>query len=248
MMSGDFYADTLLYDLMFPAEPYARFYTEEARQTNGPVLELACGTGQLLVPVARSGLRAVGLDLSAAMLVAARERARSASVAVEFSEADMRSFDLGEQFALIFVARNSLLHLHSVEDFISCFDSIRRHLRPDGVFIFDIFNPSVGILARPPHQRYPLMRISHPARGEVVVEATSDYDAATQVNRATWYFSEAGEPDFLTAPLHLRSIFPQELPLLLAAGGLRLEARYGNFPRAPFGSSSVRQLCICRSA
>jgi SAM-dependent methyltransferase len=247
-MSEDFYADPLLYDLMFPAEPYARFYTEEARRADGPVLELACGTGQLLVPIARNGLRAVGLDLSSTMLDAARERARSASAVVELSLADMRSFDLGEQFALVFVARNSLLHLHSAEDLISSFDRIRRHLRPGGVFIFDIFNPRVDILARQPHQRYPLMRISHPARGEVVVEATSDYDAATQVNRATWYFSQVGAPDFLTAPLHLRSIFPQELPLLLAAGGLRLAARYGNFPRAPFSSSSVRQLCICRSA
>ena len=247
-MSGDFYADPLLYDLMFPAEPYARFYAEEARRSSGPVLELACGTGQLLVPIARSGLRAVGLDLSAAMLVAARERAKSVSAAVDLIEADMRSFDLGEQFALVFVARNSLLHLHSVEDFISCFESIRRHLRPGGVLIFDIFNPNVEILARPPLQRYPLMRISHPARGEIVIEATSDYDAATQVNRATWYFSGPGEPDFLVAPLHLRSIFPQELPLLLVAGRLRLEARYGNFPRVPFGSGSMRQLCICRSA
>jgi SAM-dependent methyltransferase len=247
-MSGDFYADPLLYDLMFPAEPYARFYGEQARRASGPVLELACGTGQLLVPIARSGLRAVGLDLSAAMLAAANERARSASAAVEFRVADMRSFALGEQFALIFVARNSLLHLHSTEEFISCFESVRAHLRPGGAMIFDIFNPNVEILARPPHQRYPLMRIAHPARGEVVVEATSDYDAATQVNRATWYFSAPGEPDFLTAPLHLRSVFPRELPLLLASGGLRLEARYGDFPHVPFGSGSKRQLCICRSA
>jgi SAM-dependent methyltransferase len=182
------------------------------------------------------------------MLGAARERAEAASATVDLIEADMRSFDLNEQFALVFVARNSLLHLHSVEDFSSCFGSVRRHLQPDGVLIFDIFNPSVEILARPPHQRYPLMRISHPARGEVVIEATSDYDAATQVNRSTWYFSGPSEQDFLTAPLHLRSVFPQELPLLLAAGGLRLEARYGNFPRVPFGSGSMRQLCICRSA
>lgn len=246
-MGGDFYADPLLYDLMFPAEPYARFYGEQARRAGGPVLELACGTGQLLVPIARSGFRAVGVDLSAEMLAAARERARSAAAAVDFHVADMRSFDLGEQFALIFVARNSLLHLHGVEDFVSCFLRVRDHLRPGGVFIFDIFNPRVEILARPPHQRYPLMRIAHPERGEVVVEGTSDYDAATQVNRATWYFSSPGEPDFLTAPLHLRSVFPQELPLLLAAGGLRLEARYGDFPRAPFGSGSTRQLCICRA-
>lgn len=247
-MSADFYADPLLYDLMFPADPYARFYAGEAARAGGPALELACGTGQLLVPVARAGGRAVGIDLSAPMLEAARARAAAAGAGAEFHEADMRGFDLGERFALVFVARNSLLHLHATDDFVACFERVRRHLRPGGAFVFDVFNPSVRILAQPPGERVPVMRVRHPARGEVRVEATSDYDAATQVNRATWYFSTDTEPDFLAAPLHLRSVFPQELPLLLKEGGLRLEARYGDFPDQPFGSGSVRQLCVCRPA
>lgn len=248
MVNTSLYSDPQLYDRVFSAGSYASFYADEAQRRGGPVLELACGTGQLLTPIAQTGLRAVGLDLSAAMLAAAQGRARSASTAAAFVEGDMRTFDLGERFALIFIARNSLLHLCSVEDFLACFACVRRHLRPNGVFIFDIFNPSVAILARPPGKRFPVMRIEHPERGEVTIEATSDYDAAAQINRATWYFSARDQPDFLTVPLHLRSIFPQELPLLLHAGGLRLEARYGDFSRSPFESDSVRQLCVCRSA
>jgi hypothetical protein len=80
------------------------------------------------------------------------------------------------------------------------------------------------------------------------VETTVDYDAATQVNRGAWIFSAPGRPDYLTVPLHLRSIFPQELPMLLAANGLELVARYGGFEHEPFTSESPRQLCICREA
>ncbi|HEX5725677.1 MAG TPA: class I SAM-dependent methyltransferase [Longimicrobiaceae bacterium] len=247
-MTASLYSDPRLYDLMFPATDYGPFYAGEARRAGGPVLELACGTGRLLVPIAREGVRAVGLDLSAAMLAAAREHAREAGVAVEFVEGDMRAFDLGERFALVFVGRNSLLHLHRTEDLLACFASVRRHLLPGGAFVFDVFNPNFRILGAPSEERLPVMRLAHPEKGEVLVEQASDYDKATQVNRATWYFSAAGDPDFLVMPLHLRSIFPQELPLLLAAGGFRLEARYGGPAREPFAHHSHAQVCICRAA
>lgn len=247
-MTTSIYSDPRLYDLLFPPGAYAPFYAERARREGGPVLELACGTGQLIVPIARSGIPAVGLDLSAEMLEAARDRARAASAEVDLIEGDMRDFDLGEQFGLIYIARNSLLHLHETDDLLACFRAVRRHLRPGGAFVFDVFNPSVRLLAAPAGRRFPVMRIDHPERGEVAVEQAGDYDAATQVNRATWYFSAPGAPDFLAAPLHLRSIFPRELPLLVAAGGFRLESRDGDFSGAPFDGASRHQICVCRAA
>lgn len=108
-MSERFYSDPQLYDLLFPPGEYARFYAEEARRAGGPVLELACGTGQLLLPIARGGTRCVGIDLSPEMLGAAAERLRQASASAELVEGDIRSFDLGESFSLVFIARNSLL-------------------------------------------------------------------------------------------------------------------------------------------
>lgn len=247
-MSDPFYSDPELYDLVFAPGGYGPFYAGQARRAGGAVLELACGTGQLLVPIARGGARAVGLDLSAPMLAAARARAAAEAVEVRLVEGDMRAFDLGERFALVYVARNSLLHLLTVDDFLACFACVRRHLLPGGAFVFDVFNPDVRILARAPGERFPLMRVAHPRRGAVSIEATSDYDAATQVNRATWYFSTGDERDFLVAPLHLRSVFPRELPLLLAAGGMRLESRHGDFVGGAFGSGSRHQVCVCRAA
>ena len=95
---------------------------ELARQTSGDVLELACGTGQLTVPIATAGFPTVGLDLSAHMLTTARERSATANVSVEYVLADMRNFDLGRKFALIFIARNSRLHLHSTDLEIRAFN------------------------------------------------------------------------------------------------------------------------------
>jgi len=247
-MSDPFYSDPELYDLLFSPGAYGPYYAARARDAGGPVLELACGTGQLLVPIARGGTRATGLDLSAAMLAAARARAAAEATGVRLVEGDMRGFDLEERFALVYAARNSLLHLHAVDDFLACLACVRRHLLPGGAFAFDVFNPDVAILARPPGERFPLMRVRHPRRGEVRIEATGDYDAATQVNRATWHFSTAHEPDFLVAPLHLRSIFPQELPLLLAAGGMRLESRHGDLAGGAFTATSRHQVCVCRAA
>lgn len=247
-MSDPFYSDPELYDLVFSPRVHGPYYAGLARREGGPVLELACGTGQLLVPIARGGVRAVGLDLSAPMLAAARARAAAEAVEVRLVEDDMRAFDLGERFALVYVARNSLLHLHTADDLLACFACVRRHLLPGGAFALDVFNPDAAILARPPGERFPLMQVAHPRRGEVRIEASSDYDAATQVNRATWYFSTGDEPDFLVAPLHLRSIFPQELPLLLAAGGMRLESRHGDFAGGAFTGASRHQVCVCRAA
>jgi hypothetical protein len=92
------------------------------------------------------------------------------------------------------------------------------------------------------------MRVASEAYGELRVEATSDYDAASQVNRATWYISTPERRDAWVTPLHLRSIFPEELPLLLAAGGLRLLSRAGDLTGAAFTSASSRQVCLCETA
>ena len=124
---------------------------------------------------------------------------------------------------------------------------VREHLAPGGAFVFDIFNPSIKLLARAPEERSTVARVTDEELGEIHLETTIDYDAATQVNRGAWHFSAPGRPDFLTVPLHLRSIFPQELPVLLAANGFELEARFGDFGRNAFTSESARQVCVCRS-
>lgn len=155
--------------------------------------------------------------------------------------------DLARTFDFVFIAANSLLHLHDAEDLVRCFQSVRRHLAPGARFIFDVFNPSVRLLAAADGVRRTRESLSFtdPERGEVSVDVAEIYDASAQVTRGNWHFSTDSEPDFLVTPLEIRSVFPQELPLLLSLGGLRLVERFGDWSGRPFAADSPLQLCVC---
>jgi SAM-dependent methyltransferase len=250
-MSQAFYSHARLYDLMFPGGgPAVDFYRALADRPGGRVLELACGTGHKLIPIALDGHPCVGLDSSSDMLVQAQRKANERGVAVEWMQGDMRAFDLGRTFDLVFITANSLLHLHEAEDLVNCFRSVRRHMTPGARFVFDVFNPSVRLLAEADGVRRTRESLSFvdPERGDVSVDVADVYDAAAQVTRGTWYLSTFSEPDFVVAPLELRNIFPQELPLLLSLGGLRLVERFGDWSGRPFAMDAPLQLCICESA
>src|SRR5262245_13631060 len=104
------YENAALYDVLLPASSsQVDHYTRLAQTHAGPVLALACGSGQLIVPIAVKGLPVTGLDISPQMLESARQRATAASARVNLVAGDMRKFEIDQQFSLIFVARNSLL-------------------------------------------------------------------------------------------------------------------------------------------
>lgn len=159
----------------------------------------------------------------------------------------MRQFELQRQFGLIFIARNSLLHLSTAQDFAGLLAAVRRHLAPGGTLAFDIFVPDVSLLARPAGQRFAVMQVPSARFGELRVEASNDYDPIAQVNRATWFIS-AANGELWQVPLHLRSIFPQELPWLLTGNGFRLLSRNGDLQGGPFDAQSRLQACVCEPA
>ena len=247
-MSEQFYSNAQLYDRLFPGgERAVDFYRAEAGRHAGRVLELGCGTGHKLIPIASDGHPCTGLDLSPHMLAEAQRKADQAGVAVEWVQGDMREFDLGRTFDLVFIAANSLLHLHEAEHLVNCFRSVRRHLAPGGRLILDVFNPSVRMLAAADgvRRRRDALSFADPDHGVVHVDVEETYDAAAQVTYGRWYFSTDSEEDFLVAGLEIRSIFPQELPLLLALGGLRVTERFGDWSRTALTADAPLQLLIC---
>jgi SAM-dependent methyltransferase len=243
------YDDADLYDLVSPPDAtMERFYVETAGGPGRRVLELACGSGRFTVPLAKSGALVVGGDLSETMLEQARAAAADHGVSAEFVQLDMRDFVLGRHFDAIIIAANSLMHLHTPADFARAFSTIRQHLTPGGRLLFDVFVPSARLLSLPAGQREPLGVFQHPRLGAVTIEETISYDPISQLMRTDWYWSTAERQDFRHTPLELRQIFPQELPLLLEASGLRLSERFGDFDRAPLTAGSHRQVCVCAAA
>jgi ubiquinone/menaquinone biosynthesis C-methylase UbiE len=165
-----------------------RFYVEEAKRGGGRVLELGCGTGRLTVTIAQNGVEIVGLDMSAPMLAAARSKALAAGLKIEFVEADMRQFHLPGPFSTILIPGNSLLHLLTIAELKDCLGCVRRHLTPDGRLVFDVSKWDIARLTRDPCDRYPVMRLHDPQRGEVTIEETALYDSAEQVRDIKWLF------------------------------------------------------------
>src|SRR3954469_20597150 len=89
------YNDPVLYDRVVRPGPCEALYRDLARQTGGPILELACGTGRLTIPLARDGHEVVGLDASRAMLRTTQAKAEAEDLGVTVVQGDMRAFDLG---------------------------------------------------------------------------------------------------------------------------------------------------------
>jgi len=243
------------------------FYVEEARRAvegrdpnphakgagrmGHPVLELACGTGRLTIPIAQSGIEILGLDLSPSMLAHAGTKADAAGVAIEFVEGDCRSFDLGRKFALIFMAFNSMQHLHDYASLSALFANVRKHLAEDGRFVFDVFNPKVEILARSSGDRRFEREYQDPdGRGTMAFEYSVSYDDAWQVSHIQCYFVRRGangeEVEVREEELHLRSFFPRELDLLVRSQGFEIVEKFGNFGRKAFRSGDPKQVVVCK--
>lgn len=235
------------YDLLYHPGVAERYYVDACTRRGGRVLELACGTGRVTLPLARAGLDVVGVDLAPSMLDVARQGAIAAGLRIELLCADMTSVTVaGPPFDTIVIAHNSLQHLHESAQIVACFERVRAHLAPGGVLLFDVFAPSVQLLARDPTERKRFGEFVDTERGPVVVDHVNAYDAVAQVVRSRIFFSSDAAPDFHVVDLALRCIFPQELPLLIERAGLALAQRYGDFEGAPFGGSSVHQVCVAR--
>lgn len=236
-----------LYDAIVRPGPCEAYYLEEARRAGGPVLELACGTGRLTLPLARAGHQVVGLDAAPEMLDAAARKARAAGLAPELRRGDMRDFDLGRRFGLVVLSCNSLAHLTDTPDILACLGAVRRHLAPGGVFAFDVVQPDPAELAASDARPRRLDLGPNPSSA-IPVEEVARYDPVAQIRTAAWHLRAEDGARIALGPFALRQFFPQELPLLLGAAGLDLVERHGDFARGAPTRSSLNQICLARAA
>jgi ubiquinone/menaquinone biosynthesis C-methylase UbiE len=247
MAEYDVHADT--YDTLYADyQVDVPFYVEEALRAGSPVLELACGTGRVAIPVARAGVDVVGIDSSPAMLDRFRQRLPDLSPNVRrritLNEADMRYFDLGaERFTLAYCPFRAFLHLMTVEDQLATLRNVHRHLRPGGRFALNFFNPSVAVIARSlaGHGTTPrrITEFTYPDTGhQLIVYLVSEHDVPKQISRGQRIEEELDSAGRMLKrtykPLTVRWIYRYEFEHLLARCGFAVEALYGTFDRQPF--------------
>lgn len=238
----DLYDDAFLYDLVhgqFATGDVFQFFKQVSADYGSPVLELACGTGNILIPLAESGIDIVGLDISDKMLSACRRKADGRDVKVRVQKGDMRSFDLGRKFPLIIIAGNSFQHLNTIGEITECFDHVKRHLSSDGRLIIEVFNPYVPLLVREMGKRFVVGSFE-----DHVLTEDANYDAATQKSEFNWHFWHRPSDREKTLSFTMRQFFPQEFDSLFELHGFRIEHKFGDFDRSAFDSGSASQIVI----
>jgi len=218
------------------------------------VLELAAGTGRITVPIARAGVRIVGLERAPAMLDIAR--ARGAGIEnLSWVEADMTDFDLGRSFGLVTIPYRSFLHLMTVEAQKACLERVLAHLEPGGRLALNFFNPDLSIIGDwVGGRRGGLERLAptrHPKSGRRVEWWQSNrYETSQQRLDHTRVGEELSDEGVVVSRVYnempMRYVFRFEFEHLLALTGFEVEALYGGFDREPFGASSTEMVWLAR--
>ena len=201
-------------------------YVSLAREADGPIVELAVGTGRVAIQVVReTGKPVLGIDSSSAMLEIARER--TASLPLELRLGDMRDLELADPAALIYVPGRSLLHLHGWQDKRRVFERVAASLRPGGRFAFNSFAFSHTIAARLDGTTQTQGGVTHTLRyvpADNRVEIERDDGATIRL----WWATKS------------------EWDGLIDVAGLEVEALYGSFDHRPFDDESLEFVYVTR--
>src|SRR6266545_806474 len=203
------------------------FYVGLAREVDGPLVELAVGSGRVAIPVAQAtGRRVVGIDSSPAMLEQARSRAAEAGVELEVREGDMRDLALDEPAGLIYCPFRALLHLPTWADRRHTFERVAASLRPEGRFAWNAFAFDHRIAARldGEHQEEPVPHTIRYSVGDNRIDMTLDGGATSSL----WWATK------------------NEWLGLLDIAGLEVEALYGGFAGEPFDDDSPEYVFVAR--
>jgi SAM-dependent methyltransferase len=249
-----------------PFDTYAHFYDLDyadfetdlpliqqfALRCGSPILELGCGTGRLVVPLASHGYEVTGVDVSAAMLAIARRKVAAGDLEsrVTLLQQDMRELDLGCRFNMAFAAINSFMHMMTAEDQLAALARIRQHLNPGGILLLDLFHPDPARLMDAAGQLVLDRVLTEPDAGHLVMKFRAQtVDLERQVIHTTFLLDKVDGEGIVrrtVIPFSLRYLFRGELELLLRHAGYQIEAIYGSYDLDEFSRDSEKMIAVAR--
>ena len=234
---GDRWAD--VYDEQHGAlDPAAAVEFLAGLAGDGPVLELAIGTGRVAIPLAGRGITVEGVDASAAMVERLRAKPGGGSIPVVIG--DMAQVPVSGPFRLVYLVFNTLFGLLSQARQADCFRGVAQVLGPGGVFVIECFVPDPARFDR--GQRVQTLAVTE----DSATEEMSRHDVAQQ--RVTTQIVTLGEQGIHLRPEAIRYSYPGELDLLAGQAGLRLRERYGDWDRRPFDATSAKHVSVYERA
>ena len=243
-----------MYDYIVPYRERADvgFFVEAAEKSGGPVLEVGCGTGRVLIPTARAGIEITGLDISPDMLAVCRKRLQAETQEVQsrvrLVEADMRQFELAQTFQLVTLPFRPFQHLTTVADQLACLDCIHKHLGRGGKLILDIFNPKLESLVQTEFgkEMEDEPEFSLPDGRKVIRRhSVVSRDVANQINYVElihYVTYPDGRQERLVQSFPMRYLFRFEAEHLLERAGFKVEQLFADYDKSPYGSKYPGEL------
>jgi SAM-dependent methyltransferase len=195
-------------------------------------LELGVGTGRVALPLSRRRVDVHGIDVSAAMI--ARLRAARGGDAVGVTVGDFARTSVGRTFGLVYLVRNTITNLTTLDDQVACFRNAAAHLEPGGVFVIENYIPALRRL--PPGENVRVFTSTPTHLG------FEEYDFAAQLAVSHHRWTIDGQ-HYTFSSTH-RYVWPGELDLMARLAGLTLRERWGDWHRSPFTGDSESHISV----
>ncbi len=242
---GDLIYDANVYDGMNTDLTDLQFYRKWLpKNKDKRILELCCGTGRLTLPIAKDGYHITGVDITPSMLEKARKKASEAGLEVEFIEADIRTLDLAEKFDFIFIPFNSIHHLYQNRDLFQALNTVKNHIKKNGLFLLDCFNPNIQYIVQHEKEETKIAQYVTEDGRNVEIKQKMQYESKNQINRITWHYYINDEFDSIQN-LDMRLYFPQELNAYLKQNGFTIIEKFGSFKEEKFNDNADKQIFVC---
>lgn len=231
------------------------FYIDYAMEAGGRTLELACGTGMVLVPIAVSGYEITGLDLSPYMLRKCQEKLdrqpKDVQKRVKLVQGNMTGFATGETYSLVIIPFRSFQHLMTIDEQKDCLNCVKQHLSPHGKLIIDIFHPRPDRLVPNPKYTNELEDLPETelpdGRKLRRTNMTAGFHRDQQYNdiEIIYYITHPdGRKERLVQSFPMRYFYKYEMEHLLALCGFRVADLFGDFDRSVFSNDSPEMIFI----
>jgi SAM-dependent methyltransferase len=227
-----------------------------ARKSGGPVLEIACGTGRVLLPIAREGIEIEGVDNSESMLRIVRRNLarepREVRERVTIHKGDMRDFRLEKKFRLVTIPFRPLQHMYTVQDQVAALTTAAFHVAEGGSVAFDVFFPNFeGIPANIGKEILDLEWTVDSERRKVVRRyfRKRSYDKIQQTFSGEFVFRTYEGDNLIleeTGPLKMSYYTYAHLRALFLLAGLEPVEEYGSFAREPLDNTSREMIFVLR--
>jgi len=236
-----------LYDyFQMGVENDVNFYLDYFKKFKGKILEIGAGTGRITIPLLKKGIDVTALDIAPKMLAILKAKAAKEKLPVKVICADMRTFKAGGKFDAVIITYRTFQHMYSVNDQTNALEAIKKHLKPNGILIFDVYTPSFKYIQKGDWQWREDKDIDSSIKGKIKIYYRNRYDMVEQIMYQEYRINYPNGKKNI-ALLKMRFFFRFEIEHLLGLTGFKVQKLYGDFKKNKFKNGSPEMIWVARN-